>query len=1137
MAARPFCSLFAGCVLFVPAALASPSPQGPANTAPFQVLDNIEGAFVNLNLFPVRPLVAHPSGTGFFALNTHASTVERFTDTGSAPVEVWPVPWGPVAARLWTHPQTKQTQLLVSCRGSYVLARLDATSGEVLGLIELPAEPADVLVIDDRAFVACTALDTIVQVDLLTDATIEYSPSSHPGFECKAPLFLARSNSGRVLVPPTHSGNNSTASRITLRRAGEVIDLADPNVAVQGLPDVDMYLIDPNAQTVTPVGRAIGTTLFGVANNPVTTRTWVLNTDANNKGPERQGEAAVRGEVVANRLSIIRLNSTDPPPIPELIVDLDDIDPNQRGTQHLASEAVGQPFQIDFRANGDAYIVGLLTDNVVILDKDGQRLGEFDLPDGAIPRGVQVADAAGVVRIHCWGTNQVLEYALADNSLQRTCELSDDPTPPLVAEGRALFYDASHSLHGNASCASCHVEGRTDFLVWNLDDEPRDKKGPLLTQSMSGLARLAPFHWRGERDELADFNPAFDGLLGGEPLEREEFAAFEAFVMSLVNPANPYSTRDRQLDDARIPYTIAGTASAVAGQNAYINVPVPNGQFCTTCHALPLGTNHDIFGGEPTETIAKRVFNKVAPFNELHRRLMGVVPIETYVEPGNPGAGTVQDSRGYLGVAATHAGLIESFTKRIDDFGDGPIVDNLTSFVMQLDQGLAPAIHEAFLLDAGTVAASATDLQGFLMSAAAARHCDVVVFGRSEPGAVRARWAWDRASDTFVPDHASLTPRTLAQFVAAAANESHVFLGVPVGTGARFAIDRDLDGLVNALDTEPLVPFVDGQDSAAPVFTVAPHLVWVTAKTARVAFETNEPTSYRVLYGEGVVPDRCSPSSPDCDVLSEWGTAHAPLLTGLLPGTAETNGAFGLVQHSYAPVVEIVDRAGNVTSVTMAAFDSAPFGPGSLDEAILGGLHWRMFDDVGPGPLRARVQAQAIYKRGPIPQPPAAGRLVVYRVLVDGQVNDTWTPLGADSFRVDHIEMLGPTGSKPLDVPGPFLVGFETDAQGIVRAGFELANAQLGQEVTANVEAVILLNANALPLLHSNLAATSACATGGGGGTVDCDGDGQPDCCLEVPVPFHVRSLTNWSFPDTRPAFRALSEVVNPMDETAIPLD
>jgi hypothetical protein len=137
-------------------------PEG-ATTAPFNIVDQVEGAFVNQNHFPVRPLVADPSGTGFFAVNTHASTVERFDGNAITPTAVWDVPWGPVAMRLWTNSTTDETQLLVSCRGSRSLAFLDMTSGEVVRLIPLPAEPADVLVLEgDLAFVACSALDTVV---------------------------------------------------------------------------------------------------------------------------------------------------------------------------------------------------------------------------------------------------------------------------------------------------------------------------------------------------------------------------------------------------------------------------------------------------------------------------------------------------------------------------------------------------------------------------------------------------------------------------------------------------------------------------------------------------------------------------------------------------------------------------------------------------------------------------------------------------------------------------------------------------------------------------------------------------------------------------------------------------------------
>jgi hypothetical protein len=171
-------------------------------TVPFEVLDKVEGSFVNRNHFPVRPVVLQQTGPGFYALNTHASTVEVFVGFSSSPTEVWDMPWGPVAARLWTNSQSLETQLLVSCRGSRCLARVGIQSGDVLELIPLPAEPADVLVLPgDIAFVACSALDMVVQIDLLSGTTIEYSPSSHPGFNCRNQVGRGVTDQRAVLRP------------------------------------------------------------------------------------------------------------------------------------------------------------------------------------------------------------------------------------------------------------------------------------------------------------------------------------------------------------------------------------------------------------------------------------------------------------------------------------------------------------------------------------------------------------------------------------------------------------------------------------------------------------------------------------------------------------------------------------------------------------------------------------------------------------------------------------------------------------------------------------------------------------------------------------------------------------------------
>ena len=1144
MSSRRYHWMGLGCVLLgTLASLSVSSVSSPvvvgSGTAPYDIIDRIEGSFVNLNHFPVRPIVAHPSGTGFFALNTHASTLERFDGVSTTPVDVWSTPWGPVAMALWNDPVSENDQLLVSCRGSHVMARMDPVSGEVLGLLPLPSEPADIVVKHDtdQAFIACSAKDIVVQVDLLTDATIEYSPASHPNFNVKNPTFLAISTSGKIMVPSMHSGNNSTASKVFQRRAGEVIDLEDPDYAVVGLPDEDLFRIDPVAQAIVPIGRRIGTTLFGIGVNPETTRTWVLNTDAKNKGPDRQSEQAVRGDIVANRLSIIRPNITVPPPEPDFYFDLDDSDPGTAGIQFDPDQTVGQPFNLDFLDNGNAFIVGLLTDNFIRLDKDGNRLGEWDLPEGAIPRAVKVDETAGVLWVYCWGNNQVLEYRLSDMALLRTCQLSNDPTPANIARGREIFYDASHSEHNNAACTSCHIDGRSDLLVWNLQDSPQDEKGPLLTQTMSGIDRVGPFHWRGERSELMDFNIAFKGLMGGDKLGRKQFADFEAFVFSLTNPANPWAHRERLLDDTSLPYHVDPSAQATLGQVSYQTFVVQGTNFCTTCHQLPLGTNHDIFSGEPTEDISRRVFNKVPPFNETYRRVTSEVMIETLVEPGNPGAGTVVQPRGYLGVGATHAGLIESFQKRIADFGGGTQTFHMTSFVLQLDQGVAPAIHQAFLLDAANLAATQPELENYLMPQAALRNCDVVVFGRSEPGAVTTRWAWDRQSASFVPDHPSIAARTLTDFINNAAGESHVFMGMPVGTAARSAIDRDLDGLVNSVDPAPETPFVDAGDTTAPVFTVTPQLLWATSKTARVAFETDEPTVYRITYGEGHVPNRCVPKSADCQATSsEWSTAHTPLLKDLLPSTNVSNGVYDIVTFTYDTTIEVFDRAGNSTTFALPQFDSAPYGPRDDQDIIIGGLNWRRFDDFGPGPLQAAAEVKVIYKHGATPQPPAPDRVVVARVLVDGEVNTDWVPLGPNSFKVDHVEVVGPTDSKRLNVDGPLLVGLETDVEGMTKLAFELGGLTVGQQVTLNIESVVIIDPAQAAAYHASLAAASACTTSGGPGTVDCDGDGLLDCCLEVPVTFHGRALTRWSFPDTQPQNRFLTERFDPADVTTIPL-
>jgi hypothetical protein len=151
--------------------------------------------------------------------------------------------------------------------------------------------------------------------------------------------------------------------------------------------------------------------------------------------------------------------------------------------------------------------------------------------------------------VYGWGTNKIDAWQVTPTPhVAFSLDLGLDPAPQIVKDGRRVFYDGDNSLHRNLSCATCHVEGANDMTLWNLSNLPYDDKGPLVTQTLKGIEKLQPLHWRGERAGLIDFNPAFDKLLGGQELSTAPggtFDQFSAFVFGMQNPSNPNEDRRR----------------------------------------------------------------------------------------------------------------------------------------------------------------------------------------------------------------------------------------------------------------------------------------------------------------------------------------------------------------------------------------------------------------------------------------------------------------------------------------------------------------------------------------------------------------------------------------------------------------
>src|SRR6185503_11428015 len=149
-----------------------------------------------------------------------------------------------------------------------------------------------------------------------------------------------------------------------------------------------------------------------------------------------------------------------------------------------------------------------------------------------------------------------------------------NPEPASVIAGRRFLYDARlSSSNGEAACGSCHVFGDFDSLAWDLGNPdgavvtdpgpfvpalpgfPLDPlfglspvfhpmKGPMVTQSLRGMANHGPMHWRGDRS--GGFNVPSVQPDSGSFDEREAFRQFDEAFVALLGRSSQIAPSEMQ---------------------------------------------------------------------------------------------------------------------------------------------------------------------------------------------------------------------------------------------------------------------------------------------------------------------------------------------------------------------------------------------------------------------------------------------------------------------------------------------------------------------------------------------------------------------------------------------------------------
>jgi YVTN family beta-propeller protein len=114
------------------------------------------------------------------------------------------------------------------------------------------------------------------------------------------------------------------------------------------------------------------------------------------------------------------------------------------------------------------------------------------------------------------------------------------PALDAARRGEVLFHSGRMTFQGQFTCASCHPDGGSDGLNWDL---PRDGVGNFLnTRSLLGVRDTAPYGWHGSSPTLADRVAGTLRTLQRHEPQESEVADLVAYLRSL-DPPRPLPLR------------------------------------------------------------------------------------------------------------------------------------------------------------------------------------------------------------------------------------------------------------------------------------------------------------------------------------------------------------------------------------------------------------------------------------------------------------------------------------------------------------------------------------------------------------------------------------------------------------------
>ncbi|MBL0035117.1 MAG: hypothetical protein IPP26_04965 [Flavobacteriales bacterium] len=629
--------------------------------------------FMNFESAHVHPIDMTPDGTKLLAVNTANNTLEVFQVTGTGLLNTVSIPVGldPVTVRVrsnteaWVVDQVSDAISIVDLSTNTVVRSL-ATENEPADVVfagspqkafvscaeresiqifdpsNLSAAPGEVLlkgeqpramavspdgstvytaffesgnrttVVSGNPFLGggfcspqggCTTVPNDVTkpagpyggVVPIPNAGLAYNPPLNlanpaPGATTNHSIIVRKNNAGQWM-----DDNNGNWTNIVTGGAGA-------RVAGWDMPDRDVAVLNANSLALT-YQATLGNILMAMAVHPTNGQVCVVGTDATN---EVRFEPNLNGRFL--RVNLSRFSPGGSNTITDLNPHINYA--NSSLPPAIRTQSVGDPRGIVWKSDGSkAYVTGMGSNNVVVIDPSGARIGSVPITVGEGPTGIVLDE----LRNKAYVLNK-FEGTISTVDLGTNTEVARanffDPTPQVIKAGRKHLYNTHlGSGNGHISCGSCHVDGRWDRLGWDLGNPAGNMetvggntfhpmKGVKTTQFLIDIIGKGTgnLHWRGDKTGFQDFAGAFQSLQGlSAPKDAAGMQEFSDFLNACWYVPNPYRTyrpestvaaATERMNPSRVRWT--GTdfqAIPSAGVKLFVSVNFN----CSHCHQTGTG--------------------------------------------------------------------------------------------------------------------------------------------------------------------------------------------------------------------------------------------------------------------------------------------------------------------------------------------------------------------------------------------------------------------------------------------------------------------------------------------------------------------------------------------------------------------